>query len=129
MTKIAVCALIRDNMQRVLSVSRKDNPNDKGLPGGKVDPGEDPVVALKREIMEETGLTLNHYSIRLAFSAIDGEYLVYTYICDIDTDYRIKPVDAKETGVIEYVDWSVLLHSRNTFSTYNQALYDSLHNY
>lgn len=39
----AVCALIwNDEGNKVLAVSRRGKPEDMGLPGGKVDPGETP---------------------------------------------------------------------------------------
>jgi 8-oxo-dGTP diphosphatase len=55
MTVVAVVAVIT-NGSMVLGVSRKDNHNDFGLPGGKVEPGETPEQAILREVKEETGL-------------------------------------------------------------------------
>lgn len=42
--------------QDVLMVTRKDEPGAFALPGGKVEPGEDPLAAAVRELAEETGL-------------------------------------------------------------------------
>ena len=52
----AVCVIIRNIHGQYLAVSRKDNHNDFGLPGGKVDKGELPDAAMRRELKEETGL-------------------------------------------------------------------------
>lgn len=41
---------------KILAVSRRGDPTSFGLPGGKVDPGETPIQALRREVFEETGL-------------------------------------------------------------------------
>ena len=61
-----VTAIILNDKNEVLGVSRKDNHNDFGLPGGKVDDMDITTteltklqVAIKREVKEETGLDIN----------------------------------------------------------------------
>ncbi|MBF9135211.1 NUDIX hydrolase [Plantactinospora sp. S1510] len=44
--------------RHLLLGERSDSPGCWVLPGGKADPGEDPVDAAVRELEEETGLTL-----------------------------------------------------------------------
>ncbi len=43
----------------ILGVSRKDDPNAWGLPGGKVEDGESERHAAFRELLEETGVFIN----------------------------------------------------------------------
>ena len=54
---LVVAALIEREGQILLSRRRPDQalPNCWEFPGGKVEPGEDPVAALAREISEELG--------------------------------------------------------------------------
>ncbi|MBF84942.1 MAG: hypothetical protein CL489_10825 [Acidobacteria bacterium] len=42
-----------------VAVSRKDNPDDFGFPGGKVEDGETPLAGVIREVYEEIGLFPN----------------------------------------------------------------------
>jgi 8-oxo-dGTP pyrophosphatase MutT (NUDIX family) len=61
----------------VLAVERKDNKQDRGLPGGKADPddiiaaGGDPLLALKiacsRESLEECGLVIFPHDLQEVF--------------------------------------------------------------
>jgi ADP-ribose pyrophosphatase YjhB (NUDIX family) len=56
-----VSALVVDDARRVLLARRAYEP-DAGLwdtPGGFLEEGEDPVVGLRRELLEETGLTID----------------------------------------------------------------------
>lgn len=54
---IGVCAIIRDDSERVLLVKHSYRPG-WCLPGGGLKRGETPVVALRRELREELGLDL-----------------------------------------------------------------------
>jgi 8-oxo-dGTP diphosphatase len=57
---LAVKALMHDDQGRYLLIRRSHDskhwPGAWDLPGGKVDPGEDFDVAMRREVLEETGL-------------------------------------------------------------------------
>jgi 8-oxo-dGTP diphosphatase len=55
---LVVAGLIRDGERRVLLARRRADqpmPDKWELPGGKVEPGESPVEALRRELREELG--------------------------------------------------------------------------
>lgn len=52
----AYAVLVRDG--RVLLTHQQDPQPEFQLPGGGIDPGEQPLAALHREILEETGWTI-----------------------------------------------------------------------
>ncbi len=114
----AVTALIYRG-DKILAVSRKDNPDDFGLIGGKVDPGETRASALRREIEEETGLHVIHG--KLIFQLVDHGYQCYTYLCEVEGD-----VSTNEKGVVKEVTWDVLFNG--TFGEYNRQLYKAINN-
>jgi 8-oxo-dGTP diphosphatase len=56
----------------------KTNPGRWELPGGKIDPGESFDTALNREIMEETGLTVQiHHAAGTAEQDVAGWHVIH----------------------------------------------------
>ena len=115
-TKKAVCGLLFYN-NKILSVSRKNNHNDFGLFGGKLENGETWKQALIREAYEETGCNIN--IIPVYYEAMCGDTLVRAYICvatDWDFDYP-----ERDLAVVQYLSPSEL--TEGAFGDYNKALF------
>ena len=62
---------------KVLAVSRGDNLQDLNMPGGHVEPGEDPEDAAIRELWEETGLKADE--IYPVYTRVNKGYLVTAF--------------------------------------------------
>jgi phosphoglycolate phosphatase len=67
-----VGALIHDGMGRVLMIRTHKWGHRWGIPGGKIERGESSTDALRREILEETGLTLGAVEFALVQDSIDS---------------------------------------------------------
>lgn len=48
----------KEDKNKFIAVHRKENPELVCFPGGKLDPSEDIVKAVAREVLEETGLNI-----------------------------------------------------------------------
>jgi ADP-ribose pyrophosphatase YjhB (NUDIX family) len=89
---------------KYLGVSRKGQPTQFGLPGGKVEAGEHPAVAAMRELREETALiALRPMLVYVALEPNGSGYFTYTYMCSTtfgeihtDVDVVAKWLTAKE---------------------------------
>ena len=60
--RLASVLLVNQDGALLLQLREPDarmDPDRWGLPGGHVEPGEDPVVAARRELHEETGLSID----------------------------------------------------------------------
>ena len=124
-TKHAVSVLVLSRAQKVLAVSRKDNPADFGLPGGKMD-GADSVLtaAAGREFREETGMDLTIKGAPL-FNKFTGKYHDTTFYGTIHNDvFDMKKANADLTargeGRMAWVDWNTLYNG--TFGEYNRQI-------
>jgi len=119
--KYAVQAVIFNDKGEVLAVSRKDNHNDFGLPGGKVDPEDpSPSFAILRETQEETGLMINRDTMIPIFQMHRGGYMGITYLIkdwsgEIQTD---------EPHVVKWVEFDEVL--RGSFGYWNNMVQESL---
>lgn len=126
--KRAVCVLITNpDTGEILVVSRKDNPNSFGLPGGKIDPGETPEEAICRETLEETGLTINVDDLDLVFEEVclrhapEGtDYYAYGFVAST----YIGEIATQEKGVVRWGSWEDL--AQGAFAKYNHGFHQAV---
>jgi ADP-ribose pyrophosphatase YjhB (NUDIX family) len=123
----AACTLViaPTGEERILCVSRKDDPHAWGLPGGKVERGETPKAGAKRELREETGLVMNSKSASVLFLGQcpvpkTGRYmLTVTYFVPSWTG----DLQTSEEGRVGWRTWEDLF--KGPFAEYNVALHDA----
>jgi 8-oxo-dGTP diphosphatase len=78
-----VGAVCHNTDGRLLLVQRANEPGRGhwSIPGGRVEPGEDDDTALRREMAEETGLTVRPGS--LVGRVERGPYEIFDYRCEV----------------------------------------------
>lgn len=103
----------------ILGVSRKDDHNDFGLIGGKMDPQDDndPINTAIREAREETGLEI--YNLRLVFAIHKEGFMGYTYLADYKGE-----INHNEPHVVKWLPMERLV--LGSFGKYNKMVSDSL---
>lgn len=120
--KVAVCGIL-PVLGMYLSVSRKDDPNKIGFIGGKVDDGENIEEALYREVLEETGLSIEIDMDYEPFVEEDGHgYIVYCYIIKLK-DEPHHNLDESETGVIKLANKIQMIKS-SPYAEYNEKAFE-----
>lgn len=72
-----------------------------GLPGGGLKPGEEPLQAIKRELFEETGLSIQQARLLLAENSNEFHNVSLTYLC---TGLGGTFVPSDEVSSIQYFD-------------------------
>jgi 8-oxo-dGTP pyrophosphatase MutT (NUDIX family) len=114
--KDAVGLFMVGNQGKILGVSRKNNPDDMGFPGGKREDDETLEEALIREVEEETKIIV--VEPRLFYKVFDGEYNFHVFIAKIDYipgDLLFE--DQNETGVVKWVTFDEL--KNGTFGSFH----------
>ena len=96
MIHVAKLILInKDNKYLMLYRSEHPSfPNDPDLPGGTVEEGEQPDQALVREVVEETGISLEKSAIKKVYESSkyskDSTYYLYMMKCDNEPEVNIS---------------------------------------
>ncbi len=90
---VTVGALIGDAQGRVLMVRTRKWSDLWGIPGGKIEWGESSEAALRREILEETGLRVRDVSFVMAQDSIfskefyrEAHFVLLNYTCQVDSE-------------------------------------------
>lgn len=114
--------IIKDGL--ILAVSRKNNHKDFGLIGGKIDPGETPEEAIKREVKEETGISIQEMEV--CFEDLDRveNYMPRPCRCYRIISWTGEPLSTEE-GVVKWVKQEDLIDNC-TFKNYNRKLFSEI---
>lgn len=122
---IAVCALIINMEGEALLVSRRKNPDQWGMPGGKVDEGEDPRSAVIREVWEETSYQMEYGKLEqiyrsICFGEVDYDCITYFYDMPGPSLESLTP----EAGLhLQYASSSVAMDmNQSPFAMYNRGV-------
>ncbi|SDB12041.1 8-oxo-dGTP diphosphatase [Pseudobutyrivibrio sp. YE44] len=78
-----LCYLIKDNQYLMLHRTKKEQDINAGKyigVGGHVEEGESPIDCIKREVLEETGLTLNSVKTRGYLTFVLGDETEHTIL-------------------------------------------------
>ena len=76
MISVGAFAAAFDDEGRVLCVRHQRREQLWGMPGGKIDPGEDPLATVKREVMEEAACGIEVETFVGVYSAVYKDELV-----------------------------------------------------
>ena len=91
-----------------------------GLPGGDIKFGEDPAEAVRRELREETGLSVQPTRLLMIENSKEIHKVTLTYLC---SDVRGKFIPSEEVSAIQYFDADALPElSREQQATIEKAL-------
>lgn len=116
----AVCVIV-SNGEDILAVTRRGQPTEFVLPGGKVDDGESTVDAAVREVLEETGVQLEPKHLIVIGEGDDGhgyDVTAFVYGKDVDKDLAYQ----REEGIdVDWVSATVLIDG--PFGEYNASLF------
>lgn len=123
--KFAACVLIFDTNGYILATARKNDATAFGMPGGKLEIGDDYYQAAIRETQEETGVELSLSQLTPVFTACDGPYEVITFTLGTGALASRPPLAPREgEGICRWITPKEL--ATGFFPVYNVSLFKVL---
>lgn len=113
--RVSAKALIKDSTGRVLVI--KENQDTWSLPGGGVDHGESPEVALRRELAEEIGarsVNIQGFSKTLTFELLTKHAWLLWIVYDVDIESAPLRLGS-DVAEACYIDVDMLKESTDIF--------------
>lgn len=99
-TKVVSVAAYRDGK---LLIGRRSDSGKWNLPGGHMEPGEDPEKAAVRELLEETGLKAKSLE-RIGFCDLRDDLRVYSFFAKVDGEPDAKDDPDEEMVEFRWLD-------------------------
>lgn len=94
---VSVVAAVFNEEGKLLVLDHYVRPGaDWGLPGGFIEPGENPVDAVRRELSEETGLELN--GVRLLDISTIGRHIEVLFLASSAGTARVNSSEIRALG-------------------------------
>lgn len=119
--RYAVCAIVERDGE-LLIISRGDDLSNWNLPGGKVEPGEPFIEAVRRELYEETGLLAGRVS--YVYQAVCPGDVAYLTLCYVVDAYSGTAASSGE-GLVRWGSWDEILTPTCSFNEFNRNLRDA----
>ncbi len=109
---VTVGALIQDPIGRVLMIRTRKWSDLWGIPGGKIEWGESSETALRREILEETGLRIQDIRFVMVQDSLfsrefyrEAHFVLLNYICRVDAAQSMEVQLNAEAQEYRWMDW------------------------
>ena len=104
MKQTVLCYLERDGKYLMIHKTKKDENHDKWLGvGGKIEAGESPYDAARREIYEESGLTVNALNYRGIITFVSDEWGTEYMHLFSSSEFSGEPVYKCDEGTLCWV--------------------------
>jgi 8-oxo-dGTP diphosphatase len=95
-------AVILDAQGRVLLLRHRFRPGSGwGIPGGFIQPGEQPEAALRRELREEIGLEIERADLAFVRALERYQQIELIYRCSVRGEFQLRPAEVEHAAWFE----------------------------